>query len=557
MAEGGIGLDAIMCDLCEKEPAQFFCRTCDGNLCNECKEDHKRKKMFIRHDVVKMTLTRKMEMEGYGYCTEHQESKYELSCQACAVPVCTKCIADKHNGHKMTDISSAYLEAKRGISTILKEIKETLLPKHRRNLVDLDTLLDDVNKQTRDLEQNVIQHSRELTDCIQLIEKEFLNKIYEEKKGCNSKISAKRTEVEDHISSLQKLQETLTESRDSKNMAELILYMTNESEIAERNRELPLLSYQPASFISNASNQNVLGILFGILFPSRMSTLKPEKSIMTKCTEIKKIKCSLKSPIGLFFCGHNQDAIWVRGGGAFINKLDIHGEVLATVSTQTKYGKPSGLIEMEEGTVLYTDLENKNIRKLSNNLQKQEDINTEWHPTGMCKSQSGHILVCVAYLSIYVTNESDVGKILMMDCEGNIFQEIQKNSEDENLYIRPICITENINQDVCVSDRKRHSLIVVDRTGLFRFAYGGGFNQRNEKVFLPYELDNDSAGNIIVSDFPNKLVHLVTIDGNIFKHILTETDGITRPRGLIVDNEDKLWITEEDSGSIKVFQYLE
>ena len=24
MAEGGIGLDAIMCDLCEKEPAQFF-----------------------------------------------------------------------------------------------------------------------------------------------------------------------------------------------------------------------------------------------------------------------------------------------------------------------------------------------------------------------------------------------------------------------------------------------------------------------------------------------------------------------------------------------------
>lgn len=86
MAEGGVGLDPVICDLCEDKPAQFFCRTCDGNMCIDCKNDHKKKKMFLRHDVVKMTLTRKMELDGFGYCNVHPENKYELSCQSCEIP---------------------------------------------------------------------------------------------------------------------------------------------------------------------------------------------------------------------------------------------------------------------------------------------------------------------------------------------------------------------------------------------------------------------------------------------------------------------------------------
>lgn len=156
MAEGGCGLDPVLCDLCEHKAAQFFCRTCDGNMCVDCKDDHKRKKMFLRHDVVKMTLTRKMEIDGYGHCNVHPESKYELNCQVCQIPVCTKCIAGKHNGHKMKDISTAYLEAKRRISEVINEVDSHLIPAYKRNIEDLETLLGDVNKQTRELEQTVV-----------------------------------------------------------------------------------------------------------------------------------------------------------------------------------------------------------------------------------------------------------------------------------------------------------------------------------------------------------------------------------------------------------------
>lgn len=47
-------------------------------MCVDCKDDYKRKKMFLCYDVVKMI--RKMEIDGYGYCNVYFESKYELNC---------------------------------------------------------------------------------------------------------------------------------------------------------------------------------------------------------------------------------------------------------------------------------------------------------------------------------------------------------------------------------------------------------------------------------------------------------------------------------------------
>lgn len=229
MAEGGCGLDPVLCDLCEDKAAQFFCRTCDGNMCVDCKDDHKRKKMFLRHDVVKMT--RKMEIDGYGHCNVHPESKYELNCQVCLIPVCTKCIAGKHNGHKMKDISIAYLEAKRRISEVINEVDSHLIPAYKRNIEDLETLLGDVKKQTRELEQTVVNQSQKLTDFIQSIEKEFLQMICSKRTSYNYQINTEKNEIGSHVSYLQTLHASLVEKRDTKSLTDLILFMANYSEL--------------------------------------------------------------------------------------------------------------------------------------------------------------------------------------------------------------------------------------------------------------------------------------------------------------------------------------
>lgn len=556
MAEGGCGLDPVLCDLCEDKAAQFYCRTCDGNMCIECKDDHKRKKMFLRHDVVKMTLTRKMEVDGYGHCNVHPENKYELSCQACQIPVCTKCIAGEHNGHKMKDISTAYLEAKRRISEIINEVDCHLIPTYKRNMEDLETLLGDVKKQSRELEQTVVKQSQKLKDFIQSIEIELLQKICSERTSYGNQINTEKNDIENSVSHLQTLHASLEKKRDTKIMTDLILFMANYSEL-EKNKIFQIPSFQPACFITNFPYKNVFRVLFGLHLPSRMVIQKRKRCIMAKAKEIKNIGTTVVSPIGLFVSDQNQGIVWVRGIKATVHKVDMQGNVQTTVSTQTEIGRPSGLIETKDGIMFYTDVENKKIRRVAKDLREENEINTEWYPMGMCISLSGHILVCVAYLSVYESNETDVGKILRMNCQGDIFQQIEKNSDNENLFIRPICISENNNQDICVSDCKKKSLIVVNRTGGFRFAYEGNFIKNDDRIFEPAELDTDKDGNILIADEKNNLVHLLDIDGRFLQYILTTKDGVSKPRGLKVDDEDRLWLTEIDKQRIKVFQYLE
>lgn len=287
MAEGGVGLDPVICELCEDKPAQFFCRTCDGNMCIDCKNDHKKKKMFLRHDVVKMTLTRKLELDGFGYCNVHPENKYELSCQSCEIPVCTKCISGKHNGHNMKDISTAYLDAKRRISEMMNEVDNHLIPTYRRNIEALESVLCNVKKQSKELEQTVVQRSKSLTDFIHLIEKEVTQKSLVDSAKYSDQIAAEKKEIESHLSFLQKLRASLLEQRDAKSMTDLILYTNENSKLAEREIKFQIPSFQPAYFLSDVAFEKTLKILFGLLLPSRLVNQKDPHLVLVKAKKIK------------------------------------------------------------------------------------------------------------------------------------------------------------------------------------------------------------------------------------------------------------------------------
>ncbi|XP_062581882.1 uncharacterized protein LOC134243659 [Saccostrea cucullata] len=554
MAEGGIGLSAVLCELCENEPAQSFCRTCSGNLCDKCTTEHKSKKIFYRHDVVKMTLTRQIEKDGYEYCIEHPESKYELCCHECTTPVCTKCIAGLHNGHKVTDISSAYIEAKGKITSRVERMETSHYAKHREQLDDLDNILSDINKQTNDVEQAVLSRSKELADLVHGIEKEVLQKISKEKEDAIKFIISYKEDVTEHLSSLRKLQNTLLQDRDSKCMTDLILYTRNNLEVSSDDKEFLKLYFKPAVINVTKQFPDELRHLFGLYLPSTM-VVQGRKQIIKSAKEVARFKSAVKQPMGLA-CSRLHDLTWIRGNEAEIKKVDIQGNEKATVKTLTKLGRPSGLIELDDGRIFFSDIENKTVKMLSKDLQEKAAIKFDWYPMGLCISQSCHLLVCVAFLPWQATDASDRGKVLRMTYEGVTLQEIMKEGDEKHLYSRPICISTNINQDICVSDVNKHSIVVVDRTGLFRFAYSGGGFYENREDFKPTELDNDSIGNIAASDLRNNLVHLLDIDGNLLKYVLTTMDGISEPRGLKVDNEDRIWITEMETGYVKIFEYL-
>ena len=46
------GQHYVECDNCETEPAQFHCLTCQGHLCEECKETHVTRRLTQGHEVI-------------------------------------------------------------------------------------------------------------------------------------------------------------------------------------------------------------------------------------------------------------------------------------------------------------------------------------------------------------------------------------------------------------------------------------------------------------------------------------------------------------------------
>ena len=93
--------------------------------------------------------------------------------------------------------------------------------------------------------------------------------------------------------------------------------------------------------------------------------------------------------------------------------------------------------------------------------------------------------------------------------------------------------------------------MVVNKSGQHRFSYTG-----QGSVFLPYGICTDVLGHILVCDHVSETVHLLDQDGGFLSVILSEQQGIERPRGVCVDDENNLYVGQLYN-TVTVYKYLE
>ena len=115
-------------------------------------------------------------------------------------------------------------------------------------------------------------------------------------------------------------------------------------------------------------------------------------------------------------------------------------------------------------------------------------------------------------------------------------------------------MSENNYGDVCVSDFKACTLVVVDNTGKVRFRYDGA-PARREKSFGPADTVTDALDQIIVTDFNNDCLHILDQNGQFLRCV--DDCGLEGPVGLSVDSERRLWVGSFKTGEIKVIEYLQ
>lgn len=185
--------------------------------------------------------------------------------------------------------------------------------------------------------------------------------------------------------------------------------------------------------------------------------------------------------------------------------------------------------------LIYID-KNHNINKVSMDRKETTTFvgttGSTWKPQCVYWSPLNRDLLVGMYSEI--TEYTGKGKIIRYNQTGLITQQIPQGDRELELYTKPRYITENLNENIIVSDYSLWSgaVVVTDRGGHHLFSYTG---HPPESGILPKGICTDTLSNIIVCDTRSKTVQLIDRDGQFLTHLLTESLEMGTPQCLSYD----------------------
>uniref|UniRef100_A0A336KP99 CSON008495 protein n=1 Tax=Culicoides sonorensis TaxID=179676 RepID=A0A336KP99_CULSO len=105
----------IWCNLCSTDTiASAFCITCGYNLCNFCKEAHKRQRTSCNHEIKifvesnKKSIKKSSEsLQRTFHCPIHSNNELKIFCTNCHQVLCNDCTILLHRGHKYITLAKA------------------------------------------------------------------------------------------------------------------------------------------------------------------------------------------------------------------------------------------------------------------------------------------------------------------------------------------------------------------------------------------------------------------------------------------------------------------
>ncbi|KAK3105036.1 hypothetical protein FSP39_015801 [Pinctada imbricata] len=126
------------CDLCEEdENVNWFCKDCDQSLCDRCKRTHLRSNISKSHIVLSISEGFAMgKMNISNMCRVH-DKPFQFFCRTCDRNICAKCLSTKHKKHDFIDLHDLQSEVQKQLDDVIKE-KEDEVQKMTKAHDDLE-----------------------------------------------------------------------------------------------------------------------------------------------------------------------------------------------------------------------------------------------------------------------------------------------------------------------------------------------------------------------------------------------------------------------------------
>lgn len=543
------GHQSVGCDQC-RQSVLFFCRQCKFNLCEYCIEYHQRTKSRNGHDIVDYD---ERNNEDTSKCGFHPQNECVAYCKSCNVPICLLCITLRHKSHDVSELSDKIEEL---LTVISDENNKLQLSKH-----DLETVLKhtkiflsssySVYQKTKD---QVTARGEEWHEEVDMKVKKTHQELDEMQKKQQTELQKQKTDLEEMIKRVEEMNQKVIEIQRSKNVKEMqTLVQTMETQ--ETFKEF--LWFTPPRFyecrLDRIYMQNYFGYIQTLQNES-MPFLKqmPQKteSLCKKILPIPKVISVIKTDFSAdefnkyenrfqAITFTDKEKLWVGGSARKLKLFDMQGNLNNTVDITCT----GDFLCMYNKQAVFSDWVNKEVKMISDTNNMVTMFSTgNMEPRGITSTASGDFLVCIRH--------GNCSNVVRFSPTGSVLQKIQYDSQYQPLYEEATYITENVNGDIIVTDKKRKAVIAVDRLGIFQYLYSG-----KNQSFKPVSIASDSVGHVIIADNVGQ-IHILDIYGLFLGYIFPKRE-LPNPCVVCTIGHGELFVGECLTGLTKRIKYFE
>nr|XP_011456909.2 uncharacterized protein LOC105348982 [Crassostrea gigas]XP_034312022.1 uncharacterized protein LOC105348982 [Crassostrea gigas] len=548
---------------CENN-CQFYCNDCHQPMCEQCRDVHKKSPDTKKHEVAPYQQRKRQLPEVK--CHIHVNRYVDMLCEQCQVPVCSKCATKDHGGHTFIDLETVYAEKCAICLNEINKIEEYFLPTSQDLLKSTKTDSTEIKKIMESLRTSIRTAAESLKSMVDAVTSDNIKQVNEQEKSLLQLLNAQEKKYNDYISYINEHVKKFHGYLFSKNLQILMSEITKNLKIdpiPETTKPVP-----PLFTAGQYSKEDVTKLLGRVTVPDTKPENRKIKPMETFSTQLKstesqrkqdreksamKQTLSLSSSVtkvreyrvpGVYSVYHillgKSGRIWASDECGSLVQTDLLGNLLQKI--QTSGGSEGYHTVTQDGDLIYTDRKNKVINRIKQDNTMTEFIKTgDWEPISIHSSHiNGDILVGMI--------KDGKAKVTRYNKTGEEIQNIQRYNKGQELYSNPCYITENINGDVCTSDYDKRAVVVVNKSGQYRFSY---------TFFPPNGMCTDLLGHIIVCDGLSDTVNVLDQDGQFLSLLLTEQQGIMYPRSLCVDDGNNLHVGQFNTSTVKVYKYLQ
>ncbi|XP_062599909.1 uncharacterized protein LOC134261488 [Saccostrea cucullata] len=523
------------CSECEGD-TEFYCNTCEHDLCLLCKERHVIDLDTIYHDVViyreKFEYITKQET-----CERHPGMFYQKYCHSCKISICSHCV--EHGHYDIQDIRTAYKTNRQEHSEIIHNIRSETLYNSSCVLAGIKSDIKHCHTEICNNQSKMLikaQKLRNLKDTVM----------------CDIKIRRKRL-----IQSLQQQKKHLSNIVNFEHRAEQLANRPLKFIMLQKTIHVHKLMDTPSlkkialvCLIEEINVENVTDLLAKIqIIETGKRQVRNECLLKLMSTPVLHRCVKLLGKIHVFhISGVTPDRVWISDGDNFI-LINSEGDILHHVTdVPSVWGQHTVNLT---GDLIYIDRDGNIIKLSKDNRTKSTLIKkTEsWIPRCIYSSHlNGDLLIGMwSYNTGVITRYNDLRYHK---------QTMRKDNKGQELYSDPIYISENRNGDVIVSDIGSGAVVVTESGGRHRFSYTG---HPSGSWLSPRGICSDALSHILVCDFITDTIHMLDSDGHFLLQILTRLQGINVQMGLSYDDKSHLlWVgLSFGEKKVRVYRYIE